>query len=138
MSLAPLAERSGSAAPGTEEVAGIRCRRSVVFPLGSNRHTLCHHRMPGCQPPRAAWLARVTHQEGICGMAATTESPSGVRFPANARKPGGIPARPCLGLHEEAPTWQCEQAVRNCDPCISCATHFLKLRLERDDRPCPS
>jgi sulfhydrogenase subunit alpha len=27
--------------------------------------------------------------------------------------------------------WQCEQAVRNYDPCISCATHFLKLSIER-------
>lgn len=27
--------------------------------------------------------------------------------------------------------WQCEQAIRNYDPCISCATHFLKLRVER-------
>lgn len=27
-------------------------------------------------------------------------------------------------------TWQCEQAVRNYDPCISCSTHFLKLTLE--------
>ena len=25
----------------------------------------------------------------------------------------------------------CEQAVRNYDPCISCATHFLKLDVER-------
>jgi coenzyme F420-reducing hydrogenase alpha subunit len=30
---------------------------------------------------------------------------------------------------EEA-TWACEQAVRNYDPCISCATHFLKLERE--------
>ncbi len=29
-------------------------------------------------------------------------------------------------------TWQCEQAIRNYDPCISCATHFLKLRLEQE------
>ncbi len=29
-------------------------------------------------------------------------------------------------------TRRCEQAVRNYDPCISCATHFLKLTLERD------
>jgi sulfhydrogenase subunit alpha len=28
-------------------------------------------------------------------------------------------------------TWQCEQAVRNYDPCISCATHALKLHIER-------
>ncbi len=27
-------------------------------------------------------------------------------------------------------TWRCEQAIRNYDPCISCATHFLKLHLE--------
>jgi len=28
--------------------------------------------------------------------------------------------------------WRCETAVRNYDPCISCATHFLKLRIERE------
>jgi sulfhydrogenase subunit alpha len=28
--------------------------------------------------------------------------------------------------------WRCEQAIRNYDPCISCATHFLKLDLERE------
>jgi sulfhydrogenase subunit alpha len=32
---------------------------------------------------------------------------------------------------EEA-TWKCEQAVRNYDPCISCATHFLRLEIERE------
>jgi len=31
---------------------------------------------------------------------------------------------------EEA-TWKCEQAVRCYDPCISCATHFLKVVIER-------
>jgi len=28
-------------------------------------------------------------------------------------------------------TWKCEQAIRNYDPCISCATHFLKLKVEK-------
>jgi coenzyme F420-reducing hydrogenase alpha subunit len=28
-------------------------------------------------------------------------------------------------------TWRCEQAIRNYDPCISCATHFLRLEIER-------
>ena len=28
--------------------------------------------------------------------------------------------------------WQCEQAIRNYDPCISCATHFLKLHIDRE------
>jgi coenzyme F420-reducing hydrogenase alpha subunit len=36
-----------------------------------------------------------------------------------------------LDLPDEKLTWQCEQMVRNYDPCISCATHFLKLNLER-------
>ena len=29
-------------------------------------------------------------------------------------------------------TWKCEQAIRNYDPCISCATHFLRLHVERE------
>lgn len=28
-------------------------------------------------------------------------------------------------------TWKCEQAIRNYDPCISCATHFLKVAIDR-------
>jgi len=36
-----------------------------------------------------------------------------------------------LDLDDEALTHQCEQAIRNYDPCISCATHFLKLHVER-------
>jgi sulfhydrogenase subunit alpha len=37
-----------------------------------------------------------------------------------------------LHLPKEQLTWQCEQAIRNYDPCISCATHFLKLYIERE------
>jgi len=37
---------------------------------------------------------------------------------------------PRLGLPHPDLTWQCEQLIRNYDPCISCATHFLKLHLE--------
>jgi coenzyme F420-reducing hydrogenase alpha subunit len=33
--------------------------------------------------------------------------------------------------HEEA-TWLAEQTVRNYDPCISCSTHFLKLKIEQE------
>jgi coenzyme F420-reducing hydrogenase alpha subunit len=29
-------------------------------------------------------------------------------------------------------TRRCEQAVRNYDPCISCATHFLKVKMEQE------
>jgi coenzyme F420-reducing hydrogenase alpha subunit len=37
-----------------------------------------------------------------------------------------------IDLPEDVLTWQCEQAIRNYDPCISCATHFLKLHIERE------
>jgi sulfhydrogenase subunit alpha len=37
-----------------------------------------------------------------------------------------------LALQKDKLQWQCEQAVRNYDPCISCATHFLNLRIERE------
>jgi coenzyme F420-reducing hydrogenase alpha subunit len=37
-----------------------------------------------------------------------------------------------LKLSDEKLTWKCEQAIRNYDPCISCATHFLKLQIERE------
>lgn len=37
-----------------------------------------------------------------------------------------------LGLPEQELGWRCEQAVRNYDPCISCATHFLKLQVDRE------
>jgi len=36
-----------------------------------------------------------------------------------------------LDLPEDKLTWECEKAIRNYDPCISCATHFLKLKVDR-------
>jgi coenzyme F420-reducing hydrogenase alpha subunit len=35
-------------------------------------------------------------------------------------------------LGEEEMRLRCEQAIRNYDPCISCATHFLTLEVERE------
>jgi sulfhydrogenase subunit alpha len=35
-----------------------------------------------------------------------------------------------LELATDALQWRCEQAIRNYDPCISCATHFLKLTVK--------
>jgi len=34
-------------------------------------------------------------------------------------------------LPDDELKWRLEQAIRNYDPCISCATHFLDLRVER-------
>jgi sulfhydrogenase subunit alpha len=36
-----------------------------------------------------------------------------------------------LDLPDDELTRQCEQAIRNYDPCISCATHFLDLHVDR-------
>jgi sulfhydrogenase subunit alpha len=38
---------------------------------------------------------------------------------------------PRIELADADLQWQCEQAVRNYDPCISCSTHFLKLNVDR-------
>ena len=35
-------------------------------------------------------------------------------------------------LSQEDLKWRCEQAIRNYDPCISCATHFLKLEIAHE------
>jgi coenzyme F420-reducing hydrogenase alpha subunit len=36
-----------------------------------------------------------------------------------------------LDVDDEELTRACEQAIRNYDPCISCSTHFLDLRVDR-------
>jgi sulfhydrogenase subunit alpha len=36
-----------------------------------------------------------------------------------------------LDLGEDALKANCEQSIRNHDPCISCAAHFLKLHVNR-------
>ncbi|MCR6630644.1 MAG: nickel-dependent hydrogenase large subunit [Magnetospirillum sp.] len=36
-----------------------------------------------------------------------------------------------LSQPDETIKWRAEQAIRNYDPCISCATHFLKLEVDR-------
>lgn len=39
--------------------------------------------------------------------------------------------QPRLAMSDEALKHDCEQAIRNYDPCISCSAHFLKLTVER-------
>jgi sulfhydrogenase subunit alpha len=40
-----------------------------------------------------------------------------------------------LGLDDAALTHRCEQTIRNYDPCISCATHFLDVHMEFVNEP---
>ena len=39
--------------------------------------------------------------------------------------------KPRVELPDDRLQWECEQAIRNYDPCISCSTHFLKLKVDR-------
>ncbi|MDR3746641.1 MAG: nickel-dependent hydrogenase large subunit, partial [Acidobacteriota bacterium] len=41
-----------------------------------------------------------------------------------------VPAN--IAMQKDKLQWRCEQAIRNYDPCISCATHFLKLQIETE------
>ncbi len=43
-----------------------------------------------------------------------------------------------LALPHEAASRLCESAIRDYDPCISCATHFLRLSVEHRGRSCGS
>ncbi len=89
---------------------------------------------------------------GTC--AAATEAPRGLLFHRYRLAPGGTieeakivaptsqnqkrieddvrsVVQRSLALDEAALTTACEKAIRNHDPCISCATHFLALTVER-------
>ena len=41
-------------------------------------------------------------------------------------------AQRMVAMTQAEATSLAEQAVRNYDPCISCATHFLKVTLQRE------
>jgi coenzyme F420-reducing hydrogenase alpha subunit len=46
---------------------------------------------------------------------------------------------PSILQHDDAEvTRRCEHLVRNYDPCISCSTHFLKVKIDRRDSTRPS
>lgn len=37
-----------------------------------------------------------------------------------------------IDLPKDQLTWRCEQTIRNYDPCISCSTHFLRLKIRNE------
>jgi sulfhydrogenase subunit alpha len=82
------------------------------------------------EAPRGMLYHRYALDEGGLVLAArivppTSQNQKRIEDDLRAFAPRVI-ARPL----EEA-TWKCEQAIRNYDPCISCATHFLRLEVER-------
>ena len=105
----------------------------------------------GYTPPDAPFVA-VPARDAV-GLAAT-EAPRGLLYhryridaagaildarivPPTSQNQGAIEedlrrvATACLDMPDDALRGRCEQTIRNHDPCISCAAHFLKLNVER-------
>ena len=53
------------------------------------------------------------------------------RTSAGSKTTCGPTSPRCVGHDDAEATRRCEHLIRNYDPCISCATHFLKLKIER-------
>jgi sulfhydrogenase subunit alpha len=105
------------------------------------------------RPPGQAWVEPTgTFHGGVC--AAVTEAPRGLLYhryhlAADGRIEAAEIIAPTaqnqkrieedvrhvversLAMDDAHLTDLCERAIRNHDPCISCATHFLKLEMER-------
>jgi sulfhydrogenase subunit alpha len=105
------------------------------------------------RPPPRPWVPVAVPSHGGVGRAAT-EAPRGLLYhryeigadglvrsaaivPPTSQNQAAIEAdlrafvQDRLDLDDAELTRQCEQAIRNYDPCISCATHFLDLTVER-------
>ena len=103
------------------------------------------------EPPDPPWAP----VPGIAGVGyGASEAPRGLLFhryeleadglirtgadrPADLPEPARIEAdlrrslRRAFASSDEELAWLCEQTVRNFDPCISCAAHFLDVSVER-------
>jgi len=80
-------------------------------------------------PRGVLWHRYETDQEGLVRSARIIPptSQNQLQIEADLRKlAGGL-----LHLDDEHLGLRCEHLVRNYDPCISCSTHFLKLRVDR-------
>ena len=120
----------------------------IVYALEESLRLLDHYRIPDA--PFVAPPSEIPASSG----AAVTEAPRGMLFHRYRLAAGGrieeakivaptsqnqkrieddvrtVVTRH-LALSDAELTDACERAIRNHDPCISCATHFLKLTVER-------
>ena len=90
---------------------------------------------------RGKGSAPARHRAGCCSTAtcSTTTGSSGTRRSCRPRRRTNPASRRTSGpwskawadLDDHALQHRCEHAIRNYDPCISCATHFLDLTVDR-------
>lgn len=82
------------------------------------------------EAPRGICYHRYTLDEAGIIRDAKIVAPTSVNQPSiEADLHGFVQAH--LDLPDDQLRHRCEQAIRNYDPCISCATHFLDLTVER-------
>lgn len=103
---------------------GFSCRTEIPLRSGSG----CH----ATEAPRGLLYHRyeVDSQGKIaaaCIVPPTSQNQGQIETDLTALLPSILP------LSDAEATRQCENLIRNYDPCISCATHFLKLDLHRQD-----
>ena len=73
-----------------------------------------------------------------CAASATRRSSFTVIVPPTSQNQGQVEADlrdmlpGILNRGDEEVRHRCEHLIRNYDPCISCATHFLRLEIERE------
>jgi sulfhydrogenase subunit alpha len=149
--LSPLARQAAAAAG-----LGATCRnpfRSIVVRAVELAYAVeeALRIIDGYAPPRVSGVDVPPRAGTGCGA---TEAPRGVLFhrytlaadgtvlaarivPPTSQNQAAIEddlrryVQDRLHLDDHRLTHDCEQAIRNYDPCISCATHFLDLTVER-------
>ena len=83
------------------------------------------------EAPRGLCMHRYTLDAGGLIKAASILPPTAQNQPQIEQDLLGVVQRN-LNLDDEALKLRCEQTIRNYDPCISCATHFLNLTMIRE------
>jgi len=141
------AHQAGIAPPVTNAFRSIIVRAvEIVFACAEALRIIREYQPP--TQPRVEWSNRAGIGEAI------TEAPRGILYqryqidkdglilsakivPPTSQNQGRIEddlrafATGLASASNKEATWKCEQAVRNYDPCISCATHCLKVAIKR-------
>ena len=121
--------RSRCSTPATRRSASSRTTRSRIGPpCRSSRGPA-----PATPPPRRRAACSITATSSLTTARSSTRCivPPTSQNQASIEEDLKILINGWLDLPDDELRHRCEQTVRNYDPCISCATHFLDLRIDR-------